>query len=176
MGIFMAKNELTAQQAAFVDNYMVHYNAARAAKEANYKNCTRYGWQLLQLPHVIEEIENRAKAYSEARLGLKNRVVEELCSVAFTNLSDIGILTQNGLQIKDSDEIPESAMAALSEVSVTENEKSVNTKVRFHNKMQALDLIGKHLNMFKETGVQVNMTPYIIEKQDGSKVELGMRE
>lgn len=171
----MSKDKFTTQQVAFVDSYMVHFNATRAATDAKYLNPGRYGWELLQKEHIKEEIKKRADAYSSTKSYLKERVVEELCAVAFSSLEEVGRFGPSGLDLKQPEEIPDTAKRAIAEYTVNETDKSVNAKVRFHNKVQALDLLGKHLGMFKDAEVQVNVTPYIIKRRNGEEVELGVK-
>ncbi len=170
----MSKNKFTTQQVAFVDSYMVHFNATRAAKEAGFSTPGKYGWQLLQLPHIIEEINARTQIFRKAKEALKERLIEELCCVAFSSLDDVGRFGPSGIDLKDHDEIPESTKRAIAEYTVNETDKAVNAKVRFHNKIQAIDLLGKHLGMFKDSDVSVNVKPYIIRRRDGSEIELGI--
>lgn len=171
----MAKDKFTTQQVAFVDSYMVHFNAARAAREAKYSTPTKYGWQLLQLPHIQAEIERRAQSFGATKLALKERIVNELCAVAFSSLDDVGRFGPSGIDLKDHEAIPEDTKRAIAEYTVNETDKSVNAKVRFHNKIQALDLLAKHLGMLKESQVEVSVTPYIIKRRDGTEVELGVK-
>lgn len=169
------KHKFTIQQMAFVDSYMVHFSATRAAQEAKYKNPTKYAWELLGMPHIAEEIKKRSNSYANSRMALKDRVVEELCSIAFASLNEAGELNSSGFTIKDEDDIPETTKRAISEYSVSVTDKSVTTKIKMHNKTQALDLLGKHLGMFKDNEVKVNIVPYIIKRRNGSEIELGVR-
>lgn len=170
------KDKLNPQQLAFVDSYMVHFNKTRAAIDAGYSSPTHYGWQLIQKPHIKEEISRRSAEYSEAKAALKERIIEELCCVAFSNLEDIGRFGPSGFDIKEPKEIPQSVKRAIAEFSVNETDKAVNAKVRLHNKTQALDLLSKILQMHKENEVSVNVKPYIIERRDGTQLELGVQE
>tara|TARA_R110000796_G_scaffold251188_1_gene382021 strand:+ start:1127 stop:1648 length:522 start_codon:yes stop_codon:yes gene_type:complete len=171
----MAKPKFTTQQVAFVDSYMVHFNATRAATEAKYSTPSKYGWALLNLPHIIDEIKKRSEAYASAKVYLKERVVEELCAIAFSSLEDVGRFGPSGLDLKQPEDIPDTAKRAIAEYTVNETDKSVNAKVRLHSKTQALDLLGKHLGMFKDAEIQVNVTPYIIKRRNGDEVELGVK-
>lgn len=166
--------ELTNQRLAFIDNYMIHFNATRAAKEAGFSSPARYSYQLLRHPIIKAEIEKRMEAYSEQRLGLKERVVEELINVALSTLDDIGRIKPDGFELRGN--IADSAKRAVSEFSVTENIKtgSVMTRIKMHNKTQALDLLAKHVGLYKEQSVSINVKPYIIRRRNGEEVELGV--
>jgi phage terminase small subunit len=169
-------SKFTAQQAAFVESYMVHFNAKRAAEEAGFKaNPAMYGYQLLKKPHIKKEIEARAKAFADTKMALKERIVEEICSVAFSNLEDLGRFGPSGFEIKDFSTVSESAKRAISEFTVNETDKSVNAKVKLHDKTRALDLLSKILQMHKDNEVSVNVKPYVIKKRNGVEIELGVK-
>ena len=168
-------HELTSQHLAFVENYMVHFSARRAAKEAGYAQ-ESYAYELLRKPKIKAEIEKRTQAASDARVGLKDRVIEELTSIAFSTLSDVGRFGPSGLEVKDHDQIPDSTKRAIQEFTVKVDKDNFTQKVRFHNKVQALEILGKHLGMFKDQEVSVNIKPYIIRRRNGEEVELGIKE
>lgn len=62
------RKQMTPKQSLFVDNYMVHFNASRAAKEAGYNtaNPNRIGYYVLQSDVVKEEIKKRMDEKKEA--------------------------------------------------------------------------------------------------------------
>lgn len=171
----MAKDKLTAQQVAFVDAYMVHFNATRAAREAGFKSPAKYGHQLLQKPYIKEEVGKRAKDIYDGKEALRHRIVEELCAIAFSNLGDVGTFGPHGIDLKQHKDIPEDTKRAIAEYTVTERNDSINAKVRFHNKIQALEALGRYIELFKESQVSVNVKPYIIQRRNGDQVELGVK-
>ncbi len=127
---------LSLKQKAFVENYLVHFNAGRAAKEAGYseKSCASQGWQLLNSPEIKVEVNKMVDQFGSNRAVLKGRIVEELCAIAFGD------------------------------------------RYRVQERMRALELLGKHLALFRQDlDSYINIEPIIIQRRDGSEIELGVR-
>lgn len=57
----------------------------------------------------------------------------------------------NQVELISSDDIDDSTAAAISEVSMTDKG---GLKVKFHDKLSALEKIGKHIGMFKEAAAE----------------------
>ena len=72
---------LKGRRRSFVDNYLQHRNAAKAARDAGYsvQRAGLEGWELLKEPEIAEEIERRAAEHAMkadevlARLGAMAR-------------------------------------------------------------------------------------------------------
>lgn len=144
--------KLTAQQNLFVSEYLKDLNATQAAARAGYseKNASTLGYQLLQIPRVQYEITQGLKA-REARTQItQDKVLHELARIAFLDLAKI--YDEDG-RIKCPKDMEEEVRRAIGGLDLTEQfhrgEKvGETTKVRFNDKLRALELIGKHLGMF----------------------------
>lgn len=171
------QKKITDQQNIFIDSYLVHFNACRAAKEAGFKHPLQYGYQLLRKPHIKEEIDSRTKVISDSNKHLKNRIIQELTSIAFSSICDVGEFGEvSGFTLYDSKDLSPSILRSISEVNTTSTEKGTNTRVKLHSKIQALEILGKHLGMFKEQTLQVEVKPYIIRRLSGEEIELGVKK
>lgn len=167
-------DKLTPQQRVFVENYVIHFNGTRACREAGYH--PRYAAELMRNSKIKQAIEDHLDAYSQAKKALKDRIIQELCCIGFSNLDDVGRFGPSGLELREHEDIPFNTKRAIAEYTVSENDRGVNAKLKFHNKTHALELLGKHLGMFNEKPeVQVNVEPYIIKKRNGDEIELGTR-
>lgn len=59
--------KLTNKQRKFVECYLTHWNATRAAEEAGYAHATHQAWRILQQPEIQAEVKARlAEAAMEA--------------------------------------------------------------------------------------------------------------
>jgi phage terminase small subunit len=67
--------------------------------------------------------------------------------VAFADLRKIARWNDDGMLIMPSDMIPNEEALAISEVTV---DRSGKPKIKLHDKLAALQLLGRHLAMFKE--------------------------
>lgn len=144
----MAK--LTRKQKCFVEEYLIDLNATQAAIRAGYSPDTAkdIGCENLAKPNIRNEID-KAIAERSKRTGVNaDRVVRELAKIAFSNASDIinfSDATVNEFATEDD-------LAVIQSIKVkeipTQNGTGVEREVKLANKLQALEILGKHLGMF----------------------------
>jgi phage terminase small subunit len=157
----MAK--LTPKQKRFVEEYLIDLNATQAAIRADYskKNADKIGHELLGKTRVSEAIKDAMDKRSQRTEITQDRVLQELAKVGFADIKNFlsfnTALTTVGydnrgerivdythvVQLKDSNEIDG---AVISEVSL----KDGQLKFKLHDKMKALQDIGRHLGMFTD--------------------------
>lgn len=79
-----ARRKLTGKQAAFVDEYLIDFNASRAALAAGYSKKTAYrmGSENLQKPQIAEAIQEVGKKVQERNAHTIDDVVADLRAVA----------------------------------------------------------------------------------------------
>lgn len=143
---------MTRKQDRFVKEYLIDLNATQAAIRAGYspKTANEQGARLLANVSVQEAIA-KAMAERSKRTGIsQDRVVQELARIAFVN-------PQNVINPKDASvkaDATEDDLACIQSVKVKTMDgakgKSVEREVRLNDKMKALELLGKHLGMFKD--------------------------
>ena len=172
---------LNAQQRAFVLALLADrsFNATAAAKVAAYKHPSVAANKLMKNP-VVKAILGRAMREREERLQLSaDRVLVELGRIAFTNAQDF--YQPNG-QPKSIHELTAEQSAALQDVDckVTTNEDGSQSRdyhFRMHNKLQALELLGRHLSVFNDRvqhqcsgGVQLDFTTLLKQVKEQQNV------
>ena len=143
---------MTRKQDRFVKEYLIDLNATQAAIRAGYspKTANEQGARLLANVSVQEAIA-KAMAERSKRTGIsQDRVIQELARIAFVN-------PQNVINPKDASvkaDASEDDLACIQSVKVKTMDgakgKSVEREVRLNDKMKALELLGKHLGMFKD--------------------------
>ena len=135
---------MTAKQKRFAKEYLVDLCAAKAACRAGYspKVARQEGCKLLRKLEVSQAIA-AAAAKIDAKLEISTeRIREELARIAFTPLP---VLVQGGrLVIPDTDHLTPAQRAVIAEVSETVN----GIKIRAHDKLKALELLGKTEGMY----------------------------
>lgn len=85
-----ALRALTRSQQAFVRAYTTDPSPSRAAREAGYSN-PNYGYSLINKPHIqraLAQMEHGGIASDELS-ALKQRVVDELTAIAFSDSRDL---------------------------------------------------------------------------------------
>ena len=163
----MAK--LTDKQQRFCDEYLIDLNATQAAIRAGYKRSEYTDTnanKILENTRVAEEIEKRMAERSR-RTGInQDRVILELARIAFVN-------PQNVIDPDDASvrvDATEDDLACIQSVKVktmdSEKGSSTEREVRLADKMRALELLGKHLGMFKDN-IKLDVTPVVIGGDDG---------
>jgi len=157
--------KLTPKQSLFIQEYLKDLNATQSYIRAGYKATGHIAEvnssKLLRTAKVQDELK-KAMARREKRTEVtQDRVIKELSKVAFSNMSDYctfttqkTILEYEGdgtpiygyaqvIEMKDSTEMD---TTAISEISSKDN----HFRFKLYDKIKAIELLGKHLGMFKD--------------------------
>jgi phage terminase small subunit len=99
------------------------------------------------------------------------RILEELMRIAFFDIRDVLSWTDTGVAFIDSTKIDENAARAISEIKETANNFGGSRSIKMHDKLKALELLGRYAGMFKEQVEVTNKTTHevIIEKIEEEK-------
>lgn len=140
---------LTEKQKRFVDEYLIDLNATQAAIRAGYSPDTanEQGSQNLVKLSIRNEID-KAMAERSRRTGVNaDRVVRELAKIAFVNAVDV--IDHDTATVK-ADASPDDTAAIQSVKVKTFGEDGLEREIKMADKLKALELLGKHLGMFKD--------------------------
>lgn len=143
---------LNARQLRFVDEYMVDMNAAAAARRAGYaeRSAKQRAAELMSWPSIQDAITAARRALSE-RTGVdQDRVIRELSRIAFGDARRVMAWGPGGVVMIDSQTLNDEAAAIVSEASQKETQFGRHITVKTHDKVKALELIGRHLGMFTD--------------------------
>ena len=140
---------MTQKQKRFIEEYLIDLNATQAAIRAGYSPDTaqQTGSENLSKPVIRAQID-RAMAERSKRTGVNaERVVQELAKIAFVNAAEV--IDPKTATVKE-DALPEDT-AAIQAVKVkTFGEDGLEREIKMADKLKALELLGKHLGMFKD--------------------------
>lgn len=141
---------MTDKQERFCEEYMIDLNATQAAIRAGYSPKTAQEQSARLLSNVM--VQNRIaqlQAEQSRRTGVSaDRVVRELAKVAFVNAADLIDSKTASLKTDASRD----DLAAVQSVKVKMfGEDGLEQEVKLADKLRALDLLGKHLGMYKDT-------------------------
>lgn len=129
---------------------------------------------MMSKPSVKSYVDGRFQKMAQDKTDLAERVRDELAQMAFANIADYVSLDHNGNAVVDLTTVTRDQMAAVSEVTTIEYENgTIKTKIKLTDKQNALNLLGKHVDVqaFKEKSeVKVttdieNMTDEEIEQE-----------
>ena len=141
-------DEFTPMQLLFIDLYMVHRSARKAAAEAGYSDTENAGWRLLQNEKIVAEINRRKEAQKRRNELLEDEVLQELAKIAFVDLTDVVDFNGASLNVKDLSEIPVHVRPAIKKVVCTPSQHGDKVTIELHDKIAALEKLGKYLSMW----------------------------
>lgn len=140
---------MTQKQKRFIEEYLIDLNATQAAIRAGYSPDTAYsiGQENLKKPEIRAHID-RAIAERSKRTGVNaERVIQELAKIAFVNAT--AVIDPKTATVKE-DALPEDTAAIQSVKVKTFGEDGLEREIKMADKLKALELLGKHLGMFKD--------------------------
>lgn len=143
---------LTDKQRRFVEEYLIDLNATQAAIRAGYsiKYADREGYKLVENSRVSKEI-SKAMAERSRRTGInQDRVIQELARIAFINANNV--INPEDASVREN--ANEDDLACIQSVKVktscTDKGDMTEREVRLNDKIKALELLGRHLGMWKD--------------------------
>lgn len=167
-------HNLREKQEFFCREYLIDLNATQAALRAGYSEKTAYaqGCALLKHPEVQNRIEALKKERAAALKITAERVLQELARIAFADIRRVSRFGPDGVELVPDEELEEDDAAAISEVSQVATDKGRNIKMKMHSKERALELLSRHVGIFKDDGAPrgvtvVNVTPQLGERPLG---------
>lgn len=164
------RGALTTKQEVFAYEYLKDFDAARAARAAGTapSQAASVGKQWLdanRFPDLNILIKGELDARREACQAEAQRVVEELCRIAF--MDPRRMFTCEGVMLRVQD-LPADVAACVSEFETwTKYTKDPDTgetiatpvlKVRFHSKMAALQELPKHIGFLTGQNLDAGAT------------------
>ena len=140
--------KLTDKQKKFIDEYLVDLNATQAAIRAGYKEKAAYrtGAENLRKPQIQEEIQKRMEERQKRTEITQDMVLQELAAIAFDRATDYVSVMGGMVQVKDTDQLSDSQIAAIAGIKETQN----GIEVKLGSKEKTLELLGRHLGMWND--------------------------
>lgn len=162
---------LTEKQAIFCEEYLTDFNATRAylaaypriKSETTAASC---GARMLRNAKVVDYLHVRMEEREKRTQITQDRVLLELARIAFANTTDFAQVVEQidtdadtgqelrryqGIELTLTERLSPDQRAALAEIKSGRDGPSI----KLHDKVKALELIGKHLAMFTDRVEQV---------------------
>lgn len=143
---------MTSKQKRFCDEYLIDLNATQAAIRAGYSvdSAQSIGSENLTKPQLRARIGKAIAAQSKRTGVTADRVVRELARVAFANSQDV--VNYDDATIKaDASKDDTAAVASVRVKTIpTKDGDGVEREVRMHDKLKALELLGRRLGLFTD--------------------------
>ena len=142
---------MTEKQKIFADEYLIDLNATRAYRKAypsvkKDETAARAGSRMLRNVKVAEYIAERMQARQERTEITQDRVLEELAAIAFARATDYAEVKDDQVFIKDTAGLSENQIKAIAGIK----QGKFGIEVKLNDKEKALELLGRHLGMFKD--------------------------
>lgn len=137
---------LTEKQKRFVAEYLVDLNATAAAKRAGYSERTanEQGARLLANVSIQEALHSAIEQRSKRTEITQDRVLEELAAIGFSKATDYATVRGPIVEITPTDQLTEDQKKVVASIE----QGNFGIKLKLHDKVKALELLGKHLGMF----------------------------
>jgi hypothetical protein len=170
--------DLTEQDIIFCEEYIIDFNATRAARAAGYGEHFKVNaYKKLQLDRIIKYIDFlKSKSAELAGVSLL-RNAKELAKVAYGSAA---ALRSDWHNVKDWNELTDDEKAVLSDIKVTQKSYDVNKQTVFeetiwyktHDKLKAIEILNKmfgynspeKLEHSGKNGAPIEITGMVIKK------------
>jgi phage terminase small subunit len=174
---------LTAKQELFVQRYVVHWSATKAAREAGYSEtgASQIGYALLQRPKIKRRIRFAKQELFDRSEVDRDWLLERMRRMVDTDMRDVAewgpetserrakdgaLIVSAGVQLIPSDDLTRNASYSVMEIGNTKE----GVKIKLHDKRAVMMDMAKMLGLITEkvdhsgkietTGPDIaNMTP-----------------
>lgn len=99
----------------------------------------------------VKELAEQAAAKNEVTV---ERVIGELAKIAFGNKRDLMRWGPSGVILTSSEQISDDAAAMVQSVEESTSMHGGSLKIKTHDKVKALELLGRHLGVFEKDNQQ----------------------
>ena len=155
--------QLTDKQKRFCEEYLIDMNGTQAAIRAGYSKKTAHvqASQTLSISKVQEYLQELRSEQQERVRVDADRVLQELCAIAFSKITDVVNIEQFDISFRD-DIVPGAQAAIQSMVMIKsshESNQGANSteriQLKMHGKLGALKELGNHLGLFRELDIAI---------------------
>lgn len=142
---------MTEKQKIFADEYLIDLNATRAYKVAypNVKKdetAAQAGSRMLRNVKVEAYIKKRMQDRQKRTEITQDMVLQELAAIAFANATDFARIVNGRVILTNTADLSEEQMKAIAGIKRGKN----GIELKLNDKEKALELLGRHLGMFKD--------------------------
>ncbi len=145
----------------FVREYLIDLNASAAARRCGYPAHTaKTRGNKLMARKDVQEAVKQAMAERAARTGITaDRVVLEFARIAFADARKFADWGPWGMRLLPAASLGDDAAAAVAALRVGGARAGRPTHLRLHDKLRALDMLGRHLGLWTERRRTYRLNP-----------------
>jgi len=167
--------DLNDKEIRFCDEYLgqARFNGTQAAIRAGYSKRTAasIASEMLKKPKIQRYMEIKSRKVQDEIGVSQEMIMQELATIGFSKITDyLAVkdtvmkkkvrgktkeITVRSVEIFPTEEIKQEAIPAIASIKQTKE----GIELKTHDKVRALELMGKHRGMFKEgvTPVELNV-------------------
>ena len=163
MDIEKSEFEITDKMRQFVDEYLIDLNGTQAAIRAGYSESTaqEQSSQLLARPDIRALIEQAQKDRVDRVQINQDTTVNELKTIAFSDVADFVIVKEGGvIEQRPFNELKKEQTRCVKKIKQTVRtaqssdgsilHQTATLEIELHDKLKALELLGRHLGIFND--------------------------
>lgn len=134
---------------AFALTFLKTWDANEALREIGLQPCGQNASRYLKHPEVQAIIaEEMQKRCADAKVT-EARVIAELTDVAFSSMKDYAEWNADGVRLVSSADLTRDMCRSIQSIKSTHTRDGVNVSFKLHDKLKALEQLGRILGMFK---------------------------
>lgn len=142
---------MTEKQKIFANEYLIDLNATRAYRVAypsvkKDETAAAAATRMLRNVKVAAYIQERMRERQKRTEITQDRVLQELAAIAFAKATDYAKVENGQVIIKDTVNLDEQQVKAIAGIK----EGKYGIELKLNDKEKALELLGRHLGMFKD--------------------------
>ena len=142
---------MTEKQTIFANEYLIDLNATRAYRVAypsvkKDETAAAAATRMLRNVKVAAYIQERMRERQKRTEITQDRVLQELAAIAFAKATDYAEVENGQVIIKDTVNLDEQQVKAIAGIK----EGKYGIELKLNDKEKALELLGRHLGMFKD--------------------------
>lgn len=142
---------MTEKQKIFANEYLIDLNATRAYRVAypsvkKDETAAAAATRMLRNVKVAAYIQERMRERQKRTEITQDRVLQELAAIAFAKATDYAEVENGQVIIKDTVNLDEQQVKAIAGIK----EGKYGIELKLNDKEKALELLGRHLGMFKD--------------------------
>jgi len=143
---------ITPQQERFCREFIIDLNVTKAAVRAGYshkyannrpQNFTKHAGIQARIAELQKSTIDRLEITAE-------KVLREFAKIAFADPRSVMEWDANGVTVRASSELTDDEAATVAEVSQTVTKDGGSMKLKMHDKVAALNALGRHLALFTD--------------------------
>lgn len=166
------------QHERFCQEYLIDLNGTQSAIRAKFskKTARSKASQLLTKVNIQQRIAELKEIRSERTVITQDMVLKELAILAFSDFRDYGeiikeLATPEGrLKLKAFAGMKGQVTRAIKSISEHITKDGIQIKFKLHGKERPLELLGKHVDLFKEKSELSDLVQYLISDKFLPKV------